>query len=154
MTAAEVVQRIQEDYEGELTEANARSEAEAWIGVPAADVQSIARFIVDTWHPVFLSTITGNDRGEEIDVIYHFVLDAVGLNLRASVSKSVDEIDTITEDVPAAILYEREINDMFGLTINGHPDPRRLVLPEDWPEGDYPLRRTDSGDEEEEEENG
>lgn len=154
LTAAELVEQIQSKYDGELTEANASSETGAWIGVPSENVQQMARFIMDNWAPVHLSTITGNDRGDTIDVIYHFVLEGVGLNLRASVSKKVDEIDTITAIVPAAIIYEREITDMFGVVIAGHPDPRRLILPEDWPEGDHPLRRDDGGDEEDAEDNG
>ena len=148
------MEQIQSEYDGELVEAEAPSEVEAWVGVPPEDVQQITRFITETWQPVHLSTITGNDRGRSTDVIYHYVLEGVSLNVRAAVSKSVDEIDTITPIVPAAIMYEREITDMFGLAIAGHPDPRRLVLPEDWPEGDYPLRRDDGGDEEDEEDDG
>jgi Ni,Fe-hydrogenase III component G len=154
VTASELIEQIQAQYGGELTEANASSEVEVWVGVPAVDVQKMAQYIVDSWAPVHLSTITGNDRGAHIDIIYHFVADGVSLNLRAAVDKAVDAIDTITPIVPAAIMYEREITDMFGVTISGHPDPRRLVLPEDWPEGDYPLRRDDSGAEEGEEKNG
>jgi Ni,Fe-hydrogenase III component G len=154
VTASELIEYVQSNYDGELTEADVRLEHDAWVGVPREDVQKMAQFIVDEWGPVHLSTITGNDRGGHIDVIYHFVADGVSLNLRAAVDKAVDEIDTITPIVPAAIMYEREITDMFGVTIAGHPDPRRLVLPEDWPEGDYPLRSDDTGDEEGEEDNG
>ena len=154
MTAPELIEYVQSKYDGELTEAEARADHEAWVGVPREDVKKMAQFIVDEWGPVHLSTITGNDRGGHIDVIYHFVAEGVSLNLRAAVDKAVDEIDTITPIVPAAILYEREIKEMLGVTIAGHPDPRRLVLPEDWPDGDYPLRRDDTGDEEGEDNNG
>jgi len=154
VTAAELIEQVQSQYEGELTEADARPDGQAWVSVPAVDVQKMAQFIVDEWGPVHLSTISGNDRGGHVDVIYHFVAGGVSLNLRAAVDKAVDEIDTITPIVPAAIMYEREIQDMFGVNIAGHPDPRRLILPEDWPEGDYPLRRDDIGAEEGEEDNG
>ena len=43
--------------------------------------------------------------------------------------------------VPAAIWYEREMRDMFGIQPVGLPDERRLVLPDDWPEDLYPLRK-------------
>jgi Ni,Fe-hydrogenase III component G len=154
VTAAELIEQVQSRYEGELTEAEARSDVQAWVGVPAVDITKMAQFIVDEWGPLHLSTITGNDRGGHIDLIYHFVADGVSLNVRASVDKGVDEIETITPIVPAAIMYEREITDMFGVTIAGHPDPRRLVLPEDWPEGDYPLRRDNIGAEEGVKDNG
>jgi len=153
VTATELIEQVQQEYQGELLEARASSEADAWLGVPPADVQQIARFIMDAWPPVHLSTITGVDNGREIELLYHFVADGCALNLRAAVPKGVDQIDTIVPVVPAAIMYEREIMDMFGVAMVGHPDPRRLTLPEDWPQGDYPLRRDDVAEEAEEETN-
>lgn len=48
---------------------------------------------------------------------------------------------SVTCKVPAAVWYEREAFDMFGLVAVGLPDPRRLVLADDWPENLYPLRK-------------
>lgn len=48
---------------------------------------------------------------------------------------------SITNAIPAAAWYEREIHDMFGLVPEGHPDLRPLVLHESFPEGFYPLRK-------------
>lgn len=154
MTASELIEQVQQQYEGELTEANAASEVDAWVGVPPADIRKVAQFIMDTWAPVHLSTISAYDNGREIEVLYHFAIDGVALNVRAVVPKDSNRIDTITPVVPAAIMYEREVMDLLGLEVVDHPDPRRLILPDDWPEGDYPLRRDDVVDEEGEEDNG
>jgi Ni,Fe-hydrogenase III large subunit/Ni,Fe-hydrogenase III component G len=51
------------------------------------------------------------------------------------------KIDSITPVVPGAGWAEREFRDVIGVEPVGHPDPRRLVLPDDWPDGVYPLRR-------------
>lgn len=48
---------------------------------------------------------------------------------------------SITRDIPSAHWYEREIRDMFGLIPKGHPDPRRLVFHNSFPEDSYPLRK-------------
>ncbi len=48
---------------------------------------------------------------------------------------------SITPVVPAAAWAEREFQDLLGISAEGHPDPRRLVLPDDWPEALHPLRR-------------
>jgi Ni,Fe-hydrogenase III large subunit/Ni,Fe-hydrogenase III component G len=56
---------------------------------------------------------------------------------------------SITHDIPAAHWYEREINDMFGLRPDGHPDLRRLIFHDSFPPGSHPLRKdwTISGNE-------
>ena len=50
--------------------------------------------------------------------------------------------ESLTSVIPAAVWYEREIQDMFGLVPQNHPDPRPLVLHDTFPEGFYPLRKT------------
>jgi NADH-quinone oxidoreductase subunit C len=48
---------------------------------------------------------------------------------------------SITPVVPGANWFERELLDLFGIQFDGHPDPRRIMLPDDW-QG-HPLRRTE-----------
>ncbi len=89
-----------------------------------------------------LTAITGTDLGKEIEIIYHVSCgDGVLLNLRLKVSKRAPKVPTVTDIFPGAILYERELMEMLGVKVDGHPDPRRLFLPEDWPDGEYPLRQ-------------
>ncbi len=63
------------------------------------------------------------------------------LALEVSIDPADPTFPSITPLVAAAHWYEREVQDMFGLTPVGHPDPRRLVLHDDWPEGVHPLRK-------------
>lgn len=86
-------------------------------------------------------TITGVDQGKTVEVIYHFDCRPVLLNLKISLPKNELRIPTITDIFPGAILYERELMEMFGVKVEGHPDPRKLFLPDDWPDGEYPLRK-------------
>ena len=88
-----------------------------------------------------LTTITGVDRGDIVDVIYHIHCGESLLNLKLSIPKTDLEIETITDIFPGAILYERELMEMLGVQVNGHPDPRRLFLSDDWPAGKFPLRK-------------
>jgi Ni,Fe-hydrogenase III large subunit/Ni,Fe-hydrogenase III component G len=61
--------------------------------------------------------------------------------VRADVPENGGVIDSITPVVPAANWSERELQDLLGVKADGHPDPRRLVLADDWPEGLHPLRK-------------
>lgn len=76
--------------------------------------------------------------------VYHlFSLDREGvfLVLASSMPPSSPRLPSITPVVPGANWIEREIRDLLGIEFEGHPDPRRLVLPDDWPENIYPLRK-------------
>lgn len=52
------------------------------------------------------------------------------------------EYESLTPIIPAAVWYEREIKDMFGITPIGHPDPRPLVLHESFPSDFHPLLKS------------
>ncbi|HSV85176.1 MAG TPA: NADH-quinone oxidoreductase subunit C [Levilinea sp.] len=103
----------------------------------------------------YLTAITGLDQppGAEssaeqagaIEVLYHFCRKASVLTLRVSLPYSDPVIDTICKLVPSATLYERELVELFGVIITGTPDSRRLLLPDDWPEGVYPMRKSFTG---------
>ena len=62
----------------------------------------------------------------------------------AVVPKSDPVIDTISDLVPGALFSEREKQEMIGVKVKGIPDPRRLFLPDDVPEGVYPWRKDET----------
>ena len=76
-------------------------------------------------------------------VLYLFSLDAEHLFvvLECAVGPDDPHVDSIAALVPGANWAERECRDAVGVTPDGHPDPRRLLLADDWPEGLFPLRR-------------
>lgn len=87
-----------------------------------------------------LSTIIAEDMREHFLLSYPFLGGTV-VTLLVKIDKDRPEVPTLADTVAGAIVYEREIHDIMGITPVGHPDLRRQVLPEDWPEGVYPLRK-------------
>ena len=75
-------------------------------------------------------------------VYYAFALDAAGgfVLLRVPLSPEQPQFTSLTNALPAANWQEREVQDLFGLRLEGHPNPRRCALHDDWPEV-YPLRK-------------
>ena len=61
------------------------------------------------------------------------------IRLRAMVSGSDPAIESITSVWPGANYYEREVFDLFGIRFEGHPNLRRVMMPEDWV--GHPLRK-------------
>jgi len=89
-----------------------------------------------------VSTITGVNVGKEIEVIYHLNRGGtIELSLKVRVAKDKPILPTITDLIPGATLYEREVHDLLGITFKGHPDLSPLILPEGWPPDVYPLRK-------------
>lgn len=88
-----------------------------------------------------LTTLTGLDLGKELGVVYHLNREGRLLSLTVTVPIEKPVLPTITDIVPGATLYEREVHDLLGVVFEGHPSLSRLVLPENWPEGLYPLRK-------------
>ncbi len=63
------------------------------------------------------------------------------ITVRVEVDANKPEYPSVTPRVPAAVWGEREVRDMYGLVPVGLPDERRPVLPDDWPDELYPLRK-------------
>ncbi len=92
----------------------------------------------------YLVAITGLDVGldtAEMEVLYHFCQGPMVLTLRVVIPRERAAIASICNVVPYASVFERELAEMFGIEVYGTPDPSRLFLPDDWPEGVYPLRK-------------
>ncbi len=116
-------------------------ERRIYVIVDRNDVQEAARIIF--YDLGFrLCTATGIDTKDGVEIIYHFYQDhdRMMVNLKTLAPRP----DLITKSVgavfKAAEWIEREIAELFGVTFEGHPDPRRLLMADDWPEGLYPFR--------------
>jgi membrane-bound hydrogenase subunit beta len=90
---------------------------------------------------VHIVTITGVDMKDHYEVVYHLRSEGFNMNIKVKVPKDDPKVPSITDILNGAVLYEREVNDLLGIFPEGHPDPKRLILAYDWPEGVYPLRK-------------
>ena len=111
-----------------------------FIPVPRSNLIKTVNILSNELNIQHLSTITARDTGNELELLYHFLLKGVVITVRTTCPKDDPTIDTIVNIFPGAVLYERELNDILGIVPKGHPDLRRLVLPDDWV-GGYPLRK-------------
>ena len=75
----------------------------------------------------------------EVSYLLHSLESNARIRLKCSAGGEVPTLPSITNLWPAANWLEREIYDMFGVVFEGHPDMRRILMPNDW-EG-HPLRK-------------
>lgn len=84
--------------------------------------------------------------GDSFLVLYHFCEGDLVLNLRVHPPSLEDSnVPSLSRLIPVAGIYERELQEMFGVVVDDIPDPSHFLLPEDWPEGVYPLRKDFKG---------
>ena len=81
-----------------------------------------------------LSTMTGFDWGETIEILYHFWQGKRFVDVRTSVPKSAPRMKSVSGEIAAATLYEAEIQDILGVSFDGNPfQGKRLLLPDNYP---------------------
>jgi len=116
------------------------------IYVSRDEVPALARALRDRPELAFdfLAELTAVDfwpKEPRYEVVYMLVSLANRLRLRMKVRLAADDphVATVSGIWPVANWLEREVWDLYGIAFDGHPDPRRLLMPEDW-QG-YPLRK-------------
>jgi membrane-bound hydrogenase subunit beta len=113
-----------------------------WAEAPAAQFRAILDHACDRLEFVHLCTITGLDEGESLAFIYHLAReDGLVLCLKTTVPKAAPGLRSVSDRFPGGVIYERELVDMLGAQVEGLPPGKRYPLPDDWPEGQYPLRK-------------
>jgi NADH-quinone oxidoreductase subunit C len=131
-------------FDGDAIEGGKFDRGELTLEIAPAKIVSVCGFLKYDQKFVRLSTVTAVDRypaEPRFEVVYH--LHSVERNLRVRLKCRVPGADPAIESVTSvwrgANWYEREVFDLFGVRFAGHPDLRRIMLPDDW-EG-HPLRR-------------
>jgi NADH:ubiquinone oxidoreductase subunit C len=127
--------------QGRTIEAKTPRARRAFLTLPPESFRDALAFLVNEEGFRHLSTVTAVDVNDHMEVIYHLSSGGVSLSLRIPVPKDKLVVPSIVDLVPGAVLYEREVHELFGIVFEGHPDLRPLLLPDCWPEGLYPMRK-------------
>ena len=122
---------------------------ETSFAVRAASVVECCRTLRDELGFSYLADLTAVDyltvrlpRYEVVYLVHRFGEDCeenLRIRLKVGIGESDPSVDSVTPVWAGADWLEREAYDMFGITFNGHPDPRRILMPEDY--DGFPLRK-------------
>jgi NADH-quinone oxidoreductase subunit C len=124
-------------------EVGTSADAIPFVRVPVAELTDAVQTIrgpLGYGRFVDLTAVDRLAREERFELVYLFysMPDHAWLRLKA---RTDAEAPSITPLVRGANWYEREVWDLFGVRFVGHPDLRRIMLPDEWP--GHPLRRTE-----------
>ncbi len=126
--------------------------AHEWRGDLAVTVRRealhpVCRFLrddpaMDFDYMVHVSSVDWPDDAERFEVVYevYAIRHRCRLRVKTRVPEHDCAVDSLADIWRGAEFMEREVFDMMGIRFNGHPDMRRILMPDDFPEG-YPLRK-------------
>jgi NADH-quinone oxidoreductase subunit C len=114
-----------------------------YIVIDPARVRAVVQLLRDDPALGFdlLQLVSGVDWKDRFEVVYHLTSLQYGhrVTLKAVLPHDDPHIGSVAELYPTADWHERETYDLMGIVFDGHPELRRIYLPEDW-EG-HPLRK-------------
>ena len=117
---------------------------ELTLEIAAGKIASVCGFLKYDQNFIRLSTVTAVDRypaEPRFELVYHLHSTERNerLRLKCKVSGAAPEVESVTSVWRGANWYEREVFDLFGIQFTGHPDLRRIMMPDDW--DGHPLRK-------------
>lgn len=142
MAKRDVIEELKERIGEKILKWEEKPPKRYYLTIRREDILEVARFIFKKQGARFIIE-SGVDAPRAIEVLYHFSFDKPNkiITLRVLLPKDGCEVESIAPLIPGASWIEREIAELLGVKFLNHPDPRRLLLAEDWPEGEYPLRQ-------------
>lgn len=144
MTTAGVVQTIEGKFGKSILEKVVDEKKMVKIVVEKDSVKAVALYLRDNLGFDHVKAVSGVDlskllkKEEKIEVIYHIGsymnadLHRADVGLSVKLERGNPRMPSLTDVWPSAEYHEREVYEMFGVVFEGHPDLRRLLLPEYW----------------------
>ncbi len=132
-----------EKIKDKLTKIEQTSEKRIFLYCESENSYSVNKYLFEEV-PLRFVIETGIDSVDYFEILYHYACDDTGwvVTLKTFIrDHEKPSIESIAPFLPGAEWIEREIHDELGIEFKGHPNMRRLILSDDWPEGVYPLRK-------------
>lgn len=138
-----VINKLSDEFSDTLIEVY-QSSGDTFVRVESEAIVEICSFLKNECHFIYLGDVFGADRftsQERFEVIYNLVSlkDQIRLFVKVYLEENEPVIDTVTGVWRSANWFEREVYDMFGIRFTGHPDMRRIYMPQDYEY--FPLRK-------------
>jgi Ni,Fe-hydrogenase III large subunit/Ni,Fe-hydrogenase III component G len=150
MVAESNFELLNHNFPGVFRNYQLNNSNELFCRVNPAETVAICRFIVEQLKCSLVSLFANDERsinGGCFAIYYVFALrsETRFLILQTLIPQEEPKFFSITQYIPAANLYEREIHDLYGLIPEGHPAPSGLIFHNNWPQDWYPLRKDFDG---------
>ncbi len=140
MNEEEIINALKERFGDKIIDCKTPMRRRVFVEVSKECYKDVVKFLLQDLDMKFVEAITGTDVNDHLEVIAHIGY-GISVSVKTKVPKDDPVIDSICDIARGAELYEREAHDLLGIVFKGNPNLKRFILPEDWPEGVYPLRK-------------
>ena len=142
MVKKDVLKEIKDKLSEKILKVYEKSARRTYIDLKPEDIPATASFIFKDLKARF-ATVSGVDTPKHIEILYHFAFDKLGriISLRTHLDRENPEIESLTSIIKGTEWIEREIHELLGVNFRNHPNLKKLLMAEDWPEDKCPLRR-------------
>jgi Ni,Fe-hydrogenase III component G len=142
MTREELLTDIKKRFSEDIVDFFDRSPRRVYIEINPSSIVKIATYIFKDLNARF-NIASGVDTRHHLEILYHFTIEYLNLliSLRVKLDRKKPRIESIAPVFSGARWIEREMNELLGIDFVGHPNLKRLLLADEWPQGVYPLRR-------------
>jgi Ni,Fe-hydrogenase III large subunit/Ni,Fe-hydrogenase III component G len=145
MGARELLNKIREKNGAGITRADIPADNRLLLFVDPGSIKELSRFVFRDLDARYCAGIGIDDRtrSDGFLVAHDFAFDRENVLLSLLVPLPANDpcLPCVSDAIPAANWSEREMRDLVGITAVGCPNPKRLVLPDGWPENQHPLRK-------------
>ncbi len=145
MTRDEVTAYVEKTYSDKLTALETSKDAPLY-EIKPSELVEVCRSLKDDAQLKldYLCCLTTVDTGEKFEILYHLTSIATHARLDLKLTLAYDQdktgVDSVREIWPGADWFEREIWELYGITVNNHPNIGNFLLPENWDQG-FPMRK-------------
>jgi Ni,Fe-hydrogenase III large subunit/Ni,Fe-hydrogenase III component G len=145
MNAREKLDQLKAGFGSAIRRVDLPSDRCLFVFVETSALKAVCRHVFRVMDARYVTSIGADDRpfSGTFLVAHNFAFDRDHLlcSILAHIPPDHPQVESISDVVPAANWAEREMRDLVGIELTGHPYPKRLVLPDGWPDGLHPLRK-------------
>lgn len=136
MIETDIVKKITDQFPNTKVAWIAAAQGDSFLYVPAENLVDVIHFLRTTWELSFdsLMSLCGVDMKDSIDIVYHLYSyrHKHRFVVKVKTAREHGRVPSLAAIYGAANFQEREAFDLLGVIFDGHPDLRRILLPEDW----------------------
>jgi Ni,Fe-hydrogenase III large subunit/Ni,Fe-hydrogenase III component G len=149
MQTKSFIDELNMNFKNDIYKSTVMNCNELYVSINPENVLGICKYVCQKLGGTLVSMFANDERAinGHFAIYYVFAIRAHGLFiiLNTCIDPNNPTFHSIANEIHAAHLYEREIQDTFGLKAKDHPYPERMVFHDNWPENTYPLRKEFNG---------